>query len=95
MGIRHSRFSRGNGNGHGVIQEREWELLHGNWKKWESTIVAKFPHNTFCKLCVVYAQQYNVIMRLDCAVVVWPTRTNLKLQRGVNCVFQVIIRTAV
>ena len=36
--------SCGNGNGHGVILERE--LLHGNGREWEVTTVAKFPHNT-------------------------------------------------
>ena len=25
-----------NGNGHRVVREREWELLDGNWKEWES-----------------------------------------------------------
>ena len=30
-------------------------------------------------LCAVSVQQYAVIMRLDCAVVVWPTIHNLKL----------------
>jgi len=55
IGIRDSHFSagilrefRGNGNGQCVIQERirEWELLLGNRKEWELTIVAEFPHNT-------------------------------------------------
>ena len=40
--------SRGNENGHSVIREREWEweMLHGNGREWELTIVAKFPRST-------------------------------------------------